>query len=221
LLGLGDPSPLTFPDPNGTSGAGSTVLLGNAEWTLTDRVVTVVRERHSPEKEILANGIANGNTNTGSSPVPQFLNVASYPSNVSLSQNSSFNSAWKNDSGSWVYHSGATMHLGRIISGNNYLEVFATILPSGMTLTESLPGDFNGSGSVGADDYVIWRKAPPPLGPFLTNFNTWRGNFGGVLGSGAGSGSSTNVPEPACLMLLVLGTAVSLLRHHRGRSHNS
>ena len=45
VVGLGDPSPLSFPDANGRSGAGSYFLYGSAEWTLTDRIVNVVRER--------------------------------------------------------------------------------------------------------------------------------------------------------------------------------
>ena len=54
LLGDGEPSRLSFPDAKGESGAGSYMLLGSAEWTLADRIVTAVRERHSPEKRIVA-----------------------------------------------------------------------------------------------------------------------------------------------------------------------
>jgi hypothetical protein len=81
-----------------------------------------------------------------------------------------------------------------------------------------LAGDFNADGKVDAADYVVWRKG---LGTTYTpnDYNAWRANFGATVGSGSGSGSNTNmftnasqnVPEPATLVLVVLG-AMALWR---------
>jgi hypothetical protein len=77
-----------------------------------------------------------------------------------------------------------------------------------------LPGDYNGDGKVNAADYVVWRKYSgttttlfnDPHGGTIgaLQFNTWRQNFGQTAGSG--SSSDTTVPEPASLLLLVMGT---------------
>jgi hypothetical protein len=39
------------------------------------------------------------------------------------------------------------------------------------------PGDYNDDGSVGADDYVVWRKDPTNNGGDPGGFDTWRANF--------------------------------------------
>jgi hypothetical protein len=118
--------------------------------------------------------------------------------------------SWQNSSGAWEIESNYPFSLGRIVDGNNYLEVTVSSFPSTFTLTEQLPGDFNGSGAVGADDYVIWRKSPPPLGPFLTNFNTWRGNFGEPTG-----GTGAAVPEPTSVVLAIAAISMTFVRWPR------
>jgi hypothetical protein len=79
-----------------------------------------------------------------------------------------------------------------------------------------LPGDYNDDDSVDAADYVVWRKTlgqnvsqgtaadgdgNGTIGP--ADYNVWRANFG-VTRSGAGS-SDTAVPEPAGIVLVVIG----------------
>jgi hypothetical protein len=77
----------------------------------------------------------------------------------------------------------------------------------------SLPGDYNDDGTVGAADYVVWRKYEgtgttlpndPHGGTIGANqFDTWRANFGNVYGSGS---SITGIaPEPAASVTLLAG----------------
>ena len=150
LDGPGSASPLSFPNSNGQSGAGSYVLLGSSEWTLTDRIVTAVRERHSPEKTILGSGSISNNL--AFNPGSHFLSVFSYPSNIQHTPGLSTRSAWQNENGQWVNGpiAGPSFHLGRITDGSDYLEVTITTFPSTVTLFEQLPGDFNDNAVVDA-----------------------------------------------------------------------
>jgi hypothetical protein len=81
-------------------------------------------------------------------------------------------------------------------------------------LTAPVPGDYNGDGAVDASDYVVWRKNNGSQ----TDYNLWRANFGKAVGSGAAlpatERSSTAVPEPATLVLLL--AASSIRRYRRG-----
>jgi hypothetical protein len=78
----------------------------------------------------------------------------------------------------------------------------------GNQFVAAVPGDFNNDGSVNAADYVTWRKG---LGTNYTpeQFDIWRTHFGQTSSSGAGASRSThaahNVPEPASLLLFMLG----------------
>jgi hypothetical protein len=75
-----------------------------------------------------------------------------------------------------------------------------------------LAGDYNGNNVVDAADYVLWRKG---LGTTFIqdDYTIWRAHFGQTAGSGAGAaiGSAgaaslqASVPEPAALVLFVLG----------------
>jgi hypothetical protein len=101
---------------------------------------------------------------------------------------------------------------------------WSVILPPGAN------GDYNNNGVVDAADYVIWRDH---LGQSFTlpndttpgtvtqaDYNVWRSNFGASAGSGSGSlVADSAVPEPASVVLLVLGWAALLLcRPRRGTS---
>jgi len=78
-----------------------------------------------------------------------------------------------------------------------------------------LPGDYNRDGKVGAEDWVVLRK-----GSLLADGNgslhidpvdemIWRKNFG----LGGPGGSATPAPEPAAMLLMLIGLAsVSLIR---------
>ncbi len=72
------------------------------------------------------------------------------------------------------------------------------------SLTLSLSGDFNNGGIVDAADYVYWRKN---FSGDQTKYDAWRANFGASLGPGSGPGAIADaaVPEPASIMLLIMG----------------
>lgn len=65
-----------------------------------------------------------------------------------------------------------------------------------------LPGDLNNDGFVNAADYVFWRKN----GGSQASYNLWRANFGRLAGgAGTNLNSSTSVPEPTTLIMLIIG----------------
>jgi hypothetical protein len=74
----------------------------------------------------------------------------------------------------------------------------------------TLAGDYNGNGIVDAADYVVWRNNNGTQ----AEYNTWRMNFGNTLGSGSGTvvTSSTNVPEPASGMLVIVAASLLFVR---------
>jgi hypothetical protein len=82
-----------------------------------------------------------------------------------------------------------------------------------------LPGDFDGDGIVNAADYVVWHKG---LGTTYTqsDYDVWRSHFGQTAGSGSALLSaeslSAAVPEPASIVLLIMGMFV-LCSRRRGR----
>jgi hypothetical protein len=82
-------------------------------------------------------------------------------------------------------------------------------------------GDYNHNGVVDAPDYVVWRKG---LGTTYTqnDYNIWRANFGATAGGGSGSAlgppSPSAVPEPACLVLMLIGM-IGLLAGRAAAGH--
>ena len=79
-----------------------------------------------------------------------------------------------------------------------------------------LTGDYNGSGTVDAADFTVWRdnlgtnNALPndPIGGTIdvAQYLQWVSSFGGS----SASGSSAAVPEPASLLLIAAGLTLGL-----------
>lgn len=70
----------------------------------------------------------------------------------------------------------------------------------------ALTGDYNLNGTVDAADYVMWRENPDGFGGNPGGFNTWRLNFGNTsAGLGSGINAAATIPEPASLIVCVLG----------------
>jgi hypothetical protein len=86
-----------------------------------------------------------------------------------------------------------------IITGSGILNV---------TAVPGLGGDHNADGVVDAADYVAWRKDPGAFGGDPDGYNDWVANFGE---SGAGSGGSAPVPEPATFISLLVAAALSTI----------
>jgi hypothetical protein len=89
------------------------------------------------------------------------------------------------------------------------------ILQVAQTVAPGLPGDFNSDGKVDAGDYATWRKNEVAnaalandngVGNQAARFTLWRANFGNPPGAGA-SLQGGQVPEPASLMLVLVGAA--------------
>jgi hypothetical protein len=97
---------------------------------------------------------------------------------------------------------------------------YADVTPGSYT---SLAGDYNNDGIVDSGDYATWQAALAN-GGWIANetaspgtvdsadYDIWRGNFGAAA---PGLGSSVSVPEPAGVILMLLGVFVTLLRIRR------
>ncbi len=226
LSELGRASVLSFPDANGVSGAGSYVLFGQAEWTLSDRIVTSLQEWDSPEQTVLGSGsvtsvIANPGVYpsyskvVANNPGSHYLSFLDYPNNVQLTPgvtNSSATNQDGNQPGEWVSSNSGTLNLGDY----GGVEVTVSDFPSTITLSKLLPGDFNRSGTVDAADYAVWRKG---LGSDYTNedYDVWRSNFGNASNSVSGGELATTVPEPVSLVMFLIGTMAAAFKRNFGR----
>ncbi|HYO25445.1 MAG TPA: PEP-CTERM sorting domain-containing protein [Lacipirellulaceae bacterium] len=82
----------------------------------------------------------------------------------------------------------------------------------GITFTPAVsqPGDFDASGKVDGNDFVVWQRGGSPNGPLEGDLQTWRTNFG----LPAAGGAVTAIPEPATLAgaLFALAGAASFMR---------
>ena len=113
---------------------------------------------------------------------------------------------------------------GNFTVSNVWIGDAASILPP--TLTSQ--GDFNQDGIVDSADYVAWRNAVGQTGSNLaadangdnvvdaTDLGIWRAHFGmSVVAGGAALGDAAAVPEPASLMLVVIGSLLTLSSRRR------
>jgi hypothetical protein len=101
-----------------------------------------------------------------------------------------------------------------ILVNNGYLEgsqmIEGALAINAAAVDASLPGDFNGDGTVDAADYTVWRDG---LGSTYTqaHYTEWKTHFGQSAGSAA-SAAATTVPEPAGAVL-VFGGILALFAH--------
>ena len=112
------------------------------------------------------------------------------------------------------------LSLGTMWISHALLKIFVFTLPGAAKFFDSvgLPGDYNHNGVVDAADYVVWRNT---LGQTVTtgtgadgngngvidsnDYAFWRGHFGMTAGSGSSAATSAAVPEPATLVMLIVG----------------
>jgi len=108
-----------------------------------------------------------------------------------------------------------TKLLPTLAGGLQWLVDYRTDGVSLLVSSASLAGDYNGNGTVDAADYTVWRNhlgAPAGTLPNDTaggvigtaQYAQWKANFGQTVGAGSGA-SSRAVPEPATVVMLVLG----------------
>jgi hypothetical protein len=67
----------------------------------------------------------------------------------------------------------------------------------------STPGDFNGDGDVDGRDFLAWQRNPS-----VGNLADWQANYG----TGPLVAANVAVPEPASVLLLIIGTAGGCVR---------
>ncbi len=87
-----------------------------------------------------------------------------------------------------------------------------------------LLGDYNHNDVVDMADYVVWRKSAGQTGWGLAadsdlngridaaDFDFWRAHFGQTAGSGAGAVANAAIPEPASILMLIVGTLAMCFR---------
>jgi hypothetical protein len=78
-----------------------------------------------------------------------------------------------------------------------------------------VPGDYNGNGVVDAADYVLWRNNGPlqnevdtPGTVNAADYTAWKARFGNTSGAGSLSFAIGPIPEPATVVLAVIGLLV-------------
>jgi hypothetical protein len=84
------------------------------------------------------------------------------------------------------------------------------------TLVAGLSGDYNKNHIVDAGDYDLWRKNLNSR----SGYNSWRANFGATGGAGT-SVTSTGIPEPSTLALLLIGSQWIATQRRTRRSPRS
>jgi hypothetical protein len=109
-----------------------------------------------------------------------------------------------------------------ILVNNGFLEglqmIEGALAINAAAVDASLPGDFNGDGTVDAADYTVWRDG---LGSTYTqaHYTEWKNHFGQSAGSAAYA-AATTVPEPAGIVLVMGGIFALLARQSLRRSRH-
>jgi hypothetical protein len=114
--------------------------------------------------------------------------------------------------------------------GTVALAAITTIVRTNFNGTILLP-DYNDNGEVDAADYVLWRNTLGDTGAGLAadgnndgvvnqaDYTLWRAHFGAVVPPGGGAalagGATAAVPEPASMMLFVVGAVLAWPRRRR------
>jgi hypothetical protein len=101
--------------------------------------------------------------------------------------------------------------------------LFRFVTAQDTPIIDGVPGDYNGNGVVDGADYTQWRNGGPLANEVHNagnvsqeDYTEWRARFGNVQGSGANGGAV--IPEPAGLLLVLLGSvACGLSRGRRAR----
>jgi fibronectin-binding autotransporter adhesin len=84
--------------------------------------------------------------------------------------------------------------------------------------SQPLAGDFNNDGKVDMGDYIIWRKANGTNNALLNDnglgtpigqahLDLWRQHFGDIRNAGSGLSDGGTIPEPATMLLVIVGLA--------------
>lgn len=183
---------LSFPDSNGTTRSASTSLGWENEFSVIERIVTF--EDQSDSGPLADDTFFN---------VAEFT-VSDYPNSVSLKSSRSCCSF--ESLGELQTSTGETISLSMLFVS----QTGGLSRAFDASLTELLPGDFNDSGKVGAEDYTVWRDVPGFLAPLLTDYDIWRGNYGAMLSS-----PTNSVPEPSGWLMVVSGLLSTLFVSHR------
>ena len=119
--------------------------------------------------------------------------------------------------------------------GTGGQEAYARLFLIQVTAPSSLPGDYSGNGTVGPEDYNLWKAnygstedlAADGNGDGRVNaadYTVWRNNLGATLGAGSGAAipsaapRSAAVPEPATSVLLMFAAAGLCVRRVRAAS---
>jgi hypothetical protein len=90
----------------------------------------------------------------------------------------------------------------------------------------ALAGDYNNDGIVSAADYTVWRNnlgaAALPFNETASlgivdeaDYQIWKDNFGATLENNGGGSANNAVPEPASIVLLLVGSAAVIGRPKR------
>ena len=109
-----------------------------------------------------------------------------------------------------------TKSLPTLADGLQWLVDYRTDGMSLLVSSASLAGDYNGNGIVDAADYTMWRNnLGAPAGTLLNDpaggvigtaqYAQWKAHFGQNVGAGSGASSLAAVPEPATVVMLILG----------------